>query len=201
MNFEPFPKMPRLNRECVITEKLDGTNAQVFITPAAEVDLLGPGTTPFIARVGDLMIAAGSRSRWVTVGKSSDNYGFASWVSENADELAKLGPGRHYGEWWGRGINRGYGLEDRRFSLFNTNRWTPENVPACCSRVPVLYAGPFQTEVVAFHINMLKTRGSEAAPGYMQPEGVVVFHSAAGALFKVTCEHDEQRKSQVQGPA
>jgi len=30
--FREFPKMARLSRECVITEKLDGTNGQVCIT-------------------------------------------------------------------------------------------------------------------------------------------------------------------------
>ena len=29
--FKPFPKMPRLNREVLLTEKIDGTNASVFI--------------------------------------------------------------------------------------------------------------------------------------------------------------------------
>ena len=34
--FQPFSKIARLNRDCVITEKLDGTNAQVHVVPAAE---------------------------------------------------------------------------------------------------------------------------------------------------------------------
>ena len=29
--FTEFPKMARFARECIITEKIDGTNAQVFI--------------------------------------------------------------------------------------------------------------------------------------------------------------------------
>jgi hypothetical protein len=29
--FQDFGKIPRLTRQCVVTEKLDGTNAQVFI--------------------------------------------------------------------------------------------------------------------------------------------------------------------------
>ena len=31
MEFEEFPKVPRLSRGCVITEKIDGTNAQVMV--------------------------------------------------------------------------------------------------------------------------------------------------------------------------
>jgi hypothetical protein len=27
--YEPFPKIPRLSRDCTITEKIDGTAAQV----------------------------------------------------------------------------------------------------------------------------------------------------------------------------
>ena len=30
--FQTFNKIPRLSRDCVITEKLDGTNAQILIT-------------------------------------------------------------------------------------------------------------------------------------------------------------------------
>lgn len=35
--FQPWPKTPRLFREIVVTEKIDGTNAQVFIFPAKEI--------------------------------------------------------------------------------------------------------------------------------------------------------------------
>ena len=31
MEFQEFPKMARLTREVIVTEKIDGTNAQVFI--------------------------------------------------------------------------------------------------------------------------------------------------------------------------
>ena len=34
-----------------------------------------------------------------------------------------LVPGRHFGEWWGSGIQRGYGLDEKTFSLFNAYRW------------------------------------------------------------------------------
>lgn len=32
IEFKGFPKMARLSRECIITEKIDGTNAQICIT-------------------------------------------------------------------------------------------------------------------------------------------------------------------------
>ncbi len=61
----------------------------------------------------------GSRTRWITA--QDDNHGFARWVEGNKQELLKLGAGRHFGEWWGSGIQRGYGLQkgEKRFSLFN----------------------------------------------------------------------------------
>ena len=31
MEFVEFPKIPRVSRECIITEKIDGTNASVWI--------------------------------------------------------------------------------------------------------------------------------------------------------------------------
>lgn len=175
MNFEAFPKIPRLKRGVVITEKIDGTNAQVAISE-------------------DGHIRAGSRNRWISPG--DDNFGFARWVEDNREELLKLGPGRHYGEWWGAGIQRRYGLADKRFSLFNTGRWSnSETRPACCGVVPVLFAGEFSSTIVDEQIARLKEHGSVAVPGWMQPEGVVVFLPASGHLYKVLCENDSKPKS------
>ena len=74
--------MARLSRECVISEKIDGINAQILITESGG-------------------IFAGSRTRWIT--PEDDNFGFAAWVEENKEELIKLGVGRHFGEFYGRG--------------------------------------------------------------------------------------------------
>lgn len=175
VSFEEFPKIARLRRGCVVTEKLDGTNAQVIVTDTGEV-------------------AAASRTRLITV--ENDNYGFARWVQANADELRKLGPGRHFGEWWGNGIQRGYGLKEKRFSLFNVERWSDPTVrPACCHVVPVLYRGTFDTDVINLAVSDLAREGSRAVPGFMRPEGVVVWHEAARQLFKITCERDEVPKA------
>lgn len=172
VEFVEFPKMPRLSREIVVTEKIDGTNAQVHIGD-------------------DGLILAGSRTRWIT--PENDNFGFAAWVRDNADELAKLGPGSHFGEWWGAGIQRRYGLTEKRFSLFNVDRWADER-PACCHVVPVLYRGLFDTFEIDSAIKRLEFNGSEAAPGFMKPEGVVVFHIAGRVGFKKTIEKDEVPK-------
>lgn len=180
MEFEEFPKIPRLRRDCVITEKIDGTNAQVHITEEGE-------------------ILAGSRSRYLTPG--DDNFGFAAWVDKHKAELLTLGPGRHFGEWWGSGIQRKYGLTggDKRFSLFNVGRWAGKELPACVGLVPVLYQGPFSSEVVDSIIADLAKNGSRVAPGFMNPEGIVVYHAAARSLFKVTIEKDEEPKGKANG--
>lgn len=174
--FEEFQKIPRLKRGCCITEKIDGTNAQVHITDEGE-------------------LLAGSRSCYITPEK--DNYGFARWVQTHREELMQLGPGRHYGEWWGSGVQRGYGLKngEKRFSLFNVGRWTPEALPPCVGLVPKLYEGPFSSDVVDRLIEELRVGGSKASPGFMKPEGIIIYHAAARSLFKVTLEKDEEPKS------
>ena len=200
MEFLSFNKIPRLSRECVITEKIDGTNASVYIVDLADNAVM-PTDTPIVAVAGTgnpgfqtRLIYAGSRTRWIT--PKDDNYGFAKWVETNSGELAKLGPGHHFGEWWGAGIQRGYGLQkgDKRFSLFNTSIWRLENTPACCSVVPVLFTGIFNSWAVDSAISLLAANGSQAAPGFTRPEGIVVYHTAAGCYFKKTLEKDEAPK-------
>jgi hypothetical protein len=114
-------------------------------------------------------------------------------VSENVEELRGLGPGNHYGEWWGQGIGRRYGLTEKRFSLFNTHRWT-DSRPACCHVVPVLDIAVFNTEQIDAVLANLAFNGSVAAPGFMQPEGIVVFHTKSGQLFKKTLDKNDEHK-------
>jgi hypothetical protein len=163
--FIAFPKIPRLQKDCVVTEKIDGTNGIIYNTDD-----------------GDMFI--GSRNRWITA--ESDNAGFHRWVTENKNELMKLGPGRHYGEWWGSGIGRGYNLPkgEKRFSLFNVHVWNEENIPSCCHVVPTLYIGEFNTSEVERTMLNLLSSGSVASPGFMNPEGVMVYHAAACIYFK-----------------
>ncbi len=225
MEFQSFSKISRLSREVVVTEKIDGTNAQIYIVPSVDVaqedmalaislgDLLVPGSTT---------IFAGSRNRWIT--PADDNYGFAKWVQKNADELRKLGPGKHFGEWWGNGIQRRYGQSEKRFSLFNVGRWVPtqpvnafsgvteikkaseeygapyvetDNRIECCHVVPTIWRGLFDTGEINDFMEMLRIEGSFAAPGYQFPEGIVVFHTASGTLFKKTLDNDGQPKTLV----
>lgn len=196
--FEEFPKIPRLNREVIITEKIDGTNAQILIRDPSEgyseAEIAGDriAMATLDGKIYDIF--AGSRNRFLRRG--DDNFGFAYWVEQNAAELVKLGPGRHYGEWWGKGIQRGYGLTGKRFSLFNTYRWADDAVrPACCHVVPVLAQGLGADQLAMLALNKLRNTGSLAAPGFMKPEGIIVFHTAANSCFKATLDKDEEPKS------
>lgn len=224
LQFQPFPKMARLTRECVITEKIDGTNAQVNIVPRCSCTFASPfesagmacgncNTKQFIiAQNDEFVMFAGSRTRYVTPGKE-DNYGFAAWVTANANDLFNLGPGRHFGEWWGSKIQRGYGRTYKTFSLFNTSRWKDcyqnddtllpgqQIAPACCSVVPELYRGMFSENVVNGLLTILGSQGSQAAPGFMQPEGIVIYHTHAGTMFKKTLKDDAVPKSSVKEAA
>jgi hypothetical protein len=175
IDFQPFRKIPRLQREIIVTEKIDGTNAQICITE-------------------DGQFFTGSRTRWIT--PEDDNFGFSKWAHEHKEELMQLGVGSHYGEWWGQGIQRNYGMKEKHFSLFNVSRWeTPQSRPACCDCVPVLYQGPFDSSKINAQINNLKLCGSIAAPGFMKPEGIVVYHTAGNLYFKQTIDKDEEPKS------
>lgn len=181
--FTPWPKTARLFRDIVITEKVDGTNAAIHVRADGEV-------------------AAQSRNRLITPDR--DNYGFAGWVHRNSDQLAYiLGAGLHFGEWWGAGIQRRYGMTEKVFSVFNTDRWFkagPDGLDSMATRagtsslageigaVPVLYQGPFSESIIWGAVDELKRSGSVAAPGFMNPEGVCVFHTASRLVWKVTTD-------------
>jgi len=57
ISFVEFPKIARFSRDVIVTEKIDGTNAQVYVDDTM--------TRAF----------AGSRNRWIT--PDDDNFGFA----------------------------------------------------------------------------------------------------------------------------
>lgn len=192
IKFTEFQKIARLNREIVITEKIDGTNAAIII----DVD-----------DNGKYIIAAASRNKLIT--PENDNHGFAKFVVTHKDELITgLGIGYHYGEWYGGGIQRNYGMKNKVFALFNTFRWIPENEeiidtskqahpPECCSIVPVLYKGLFSENEIKKSLESLRTNGSAASPGFMNPEGIIIYHTAAKIYFKVTLKNDESPKSLI----
>lgn len=195
--FEGFGKISRLlSMPMLITEKIDGTNAQVFIEHRANLLPEDVGFDLSSNKEDEFALIAGSRNRYIT--PAADNHGFARWVQSNAEELLKLGPGRHFGEWWGQGLPKNYGLKEKRFSLFNTGRWSnPETRPNCCLAVPVLHYGQFSQNDIEQVKGKLKETGSAAVPGFMDPEGIVVFLPKANVLFKSTFEGDDLPKGMV----
>jgi hypothetical protein len=234
MRFVEFKKIPRLSRDVIISEKLDGSNAQVFIYSKNKLrfpfsdesnicsqDFIDEycvyvhPENPHVDEEDKFYLFAGSRNRWLKIGKQSDNHGFASWVKEHGAELVMLGEGRHFGEWYGKGINRGYGLEGKRFALFNVSKWHDKRLekrlinvdektgeqtftevaPDCCEVVPILYQGDFCTQTINGVLDILKTVGSKAVPGYNLPEGIVILHTASNHLYKKTIENDQKPKS------
>jgi len=116
----------------------------------------------------DVLFIVGAQSRNRLITPEDDNFGFARWVRDNKQALAlHLGEGIHYGEWWGSGIQRGYGLEKgtKRFSLFNVKRYADVYLPEIgLGLVPVLYEGQFSTDQVEVIVDSLALLGS--AGGY-----------------------------------
>lgn len=176
VEFVKWPSISRLHRDTVVTEKIDGTNSAIVITEDGE-------------------FATQSRTRIIT--PADDNFGFAKWAHGNKNSLIEvLGVGYHYGEWWGSGIQRGYGLPkgERRFSLFNTPRWRDVDLPAELGvyMVPELFIGDFNTETIKNILKDLRLNGSKASPGFANPEGVVIYHTAARAAFKSTFDECDE---------
>jgi hypothetical protein len=246
LDFQAWPSIPRLNRQMLVTEKIDGTNAAVIIeshgavrdTQAdAYIDAHHSGPwSAFVVRPAVLgetpsgedipwegmveVFEVGAQSRKRLIHPGDDNFGFAKWVWEKRENLVRaLDAGRHFGEWWGSGIQRGYGLAkgEKRFSLFNVSRYSPKPISEMMqgnsgfeyaftgyhlpemATVPLIYAGPFSQDKVRDLIDELNQYGSFAVPNprFPKPEGVVVYHTAANQPFKVLCENDELPKSLV----
>ena len=127
------PSIQRFSSETAyVTEKIDGTNGVIYVPKDPALPVL-----------------AGSRERWLTHAdgepptKQEDNFGFGVWVHERREELRRLGPGYHYGEFHGAGIQRNYDLPDKRWASFEY--WRKDlNITGVCV-VPVLYEGAADT--------------------------------------------------------
>lgn len=133
-------------------------------------------------------IHAGSRTRWLT--HNDDNYGFCKWVMDNRQEIIeKLGPGRHFGEWAGPGINSNEGLKEKTLCLFNWRRFGDKVLPENITTVPLLYAGKISLNAINEAMHKLKEQGSMLVPGFMKPEGVVI--EIDGQLYKNVFDPEE----------
>lgn len=218
--FIKWENTARLFRDAVITEKLDGTNACVIFE---EIEESGQLPTSLIRTLtyGDRMYAAYAQSRNRLITPSNDNAGFAKWVESNANRLFYvLGEGRHYGEWWGAGVGRKYGMDRKVFSVFNTAGWykVDEGTPGEDSRskrayiaginieaVPVLFQGQFSEDTIRDCARQLKLHGSYATHKYTgeyfsNPEGICVYHKDADRVFKYTLDGNDKHKWELGTP-
>lgn len=221
MDFQAWPKTPRLFRTIVVSEKIDGTNAAINISKYDAKNPPEGDECHSFAHVYDsadelYCVGAQSRNRLIypagwNGNSNADNAGFARWVDINAQRLFDLlGPGRHYGEWWGKGVGRNYGVDFKQFSLFNTDKWgkvTKENgigfaeafdlEGGLLGSVPVLYQGTFSEESIEDALRDLRIHGSAAVEGWMKPEGIVVYHTQSKQVYKVTLDNQDKGKWEV----
>lgn len=199
MDFVHWSKIPRLHRDWEITEKIDGTNGILHWSPYRDGRFDDNKVLATNEVEGEkLYLFAGSRHRWLTPGE--DNYGFAAWAKANADDLIVLGQGRHFGEWYGHGIQRGYGMTGRRFALFDTE-WAAldPDLPPDVDVVPVLMTadGGQLNYTIRGCIEDLRLCGSQLVPGFKDAEGVVARHKQHGSRFKVLLVNDEVVKGEA----
>lgn len=165
--FKEWPKISRHDSPVTVSEKIDGTNSAIVISDCG---------TEFFCQ---------SRNKIITPGKT-DNAGFAGWVeSVKGTLIEELGPGYHYGEWCGSGLQRNYGLKHKEFRLFNTRRWSGyEFKTPNVGHTPVLYEGPCDWALIQGLAEKLRSEGSVFAPGFMRPEGMVIYYQHDGSLKK-----------------
>ncbi len=188
-DFKKFPKISRLQSPVIITEKIDGTNGLIYIGPEGDV-------------------YAGSRNRWLSI--EDDNYGFARWVDLHSTVLRDtLDVGWHYGEWFGQGIARGYGLDHKRFYLFAVDRYPDlrDNNDLVLPGGTQLGVVPVMMRSVQFdpllHIQECINKFADTAelgPGrsninnFPRPEGFCIFFEHNHMILKVVLDkHDEKK--------
>lgn len=211
IEFEGWPKTPRYSSGGVsITEKIDGTNACVIVTShgVTPISMIPHPNGFFVEREGNIYeVGAQSRKRLITM--TSDNAGFARWVWEHGTELVDLlGPGRHFGEWWGQGIQRRYDMDHKVFSLFNYHKWSSiaqqrqdwrnRARDIHMTMVPLLSVGKFTEDHINQTLDLLRENGSFASSEwghrFDRPEGVIIRHKDLGGNLKAFIENDDVPK-------
>lgn len=177
MEFIKWPKIKRFpaGMFCVVTEKIDGTNACIAIDEDGKLSHVQ------------------SRSRVLSV--ENDNHGLCKWATENKEEVELLGPGYHFGEWAGPKINRNrHQLTENKFYLFPTNKWLPRILsgddsdywpfPAGVQTVPLLYSGTYSDGLMLELMDKLKNSRE------YDPEGLVLFFPEMGGSLKFKFDDD-----------
>jgi hypothetical protein len=226
--FKSWGSTPRFHKSLHITEKIDGTNAGVSVQgiPFGHLSTINipEDACPVINEQTSqaFLVRAQSRKRIITPG--NDNFGFASWVWENADGLANLlGYGYHYGEWYGEGIQKNpLAVAGRRWALFNTWHWGSKpnldrlkmvDIPGL-TLVPVLHDehrdGPADYMTIPNIMEDLALHGSKADGAemvrqgydwepdvYKQPEGIIVWQRETRQRYKILLREDDKHKWEV----
>jgi hypothetical protein len=173
--FQPWPKIERLKKNIVtITEKIDGTNACVVVKDGKVV---------------------GAQSRKKIITREDDNFGFANWVWDNAEQLATLGEGYHFGEWAGPGIQKNpHLLDKKRFFLFDTRRWDYiEHCPAhaICGIVPKFYVGEYISPD-GYTKDWLNECGVAQGNHEANPEGIMYYFHAFRTHIKAPIRESDK---------
>lgn len=175
-SFGKIENIKKFNSRMVITQKINGTNAQIFIKKRDD---------------GSYCVLAGSRNRWLTV--DNDNYGFCAWLENNLDAIIDFfGEGRWYGEWAGNGISAGEGLPDKNFVMFDWHRRKdmPKETALNILYVPVLYTGAYDLQQIEKVSESLRIGGSKLAE-FDRPEGIVVDFN--GEKYKKVFNQEESK--------
>ena len=176
VNYNSFPSIERLeNIYCIISEKIDGTNGLI--------------------EINETNVRFGSRNRYVFF--NDDNAGFANFFRDYEARFKDAAkdiitdesyPLRIYGEWFGCGIQRNYGLKDKffmPFHLFYSKKLIEYQIPNIVTP-NIMYAGKFSIEVVDACMQQLKLDGSGVVKNYKQPEGIVIFFPKYNFRLKET---------------
>lgn len=197
VSYPSFSSIERLeNIYCVISEKIDGTNGLIQID--YKYDWNGQ-------RYDDHLVQFGSRNRYITT--TDDNAGFANYFTPHiasictlAESLINYGDNDNpkqdwpiyiYGEWFGKGIQRGYGLDEKYFmpfSSFYAEHMIKAGIPNIM--MPnIMYTGKFSLEVVDNCMNRLTSGGFHTLiTNYDYPEGVVIYFPKYNFRLKQTFE-------------
>ena len=86
--------------------------------------------------------------------------------------------------------------------MFNSTRFDglfePMEDGTVLTVVPVIRitTGAYMNPAVEDALDLLLTTGSLAAPGFLTPEGIIVYHTQGNLSFKVTLEKDDEHKGQ-----
>lgn len=180
-DFFKYPKIPRYeNQLFTISEKIDGSNGLVHIDKDTG------------------HISAGCRTRWLVNdgSKSWDNQGFGQWVLDHSSELKALGSGYHYGEWYGKSINRNYGLPSQKFMLFHSERYEDIELPLCVELETIIHSDIMPDDLdmyKTYYSKVMVANGSYHVPDFKQPEGLVIRNQLTNGLMKVIIPEFEDK--------